>query len=208
MNRNSVSKFTLVLALKVWTDLTLRTGLVQLCSDTAELRVWKAESRDAAQPPRILFCSLQSTQAVFTRWQQKRARMNVTWHRNASFQSKVPRRYSLCFHTVRNIMLMAAVSWTDRCAPRLSSHSLAPLYLYREFHRNCAETKGRSTKTVSPFLKLLRANRPLPWKRNNRRCIILQEEEEEEEEQISSWRENKPEHCGFSKAVMMDEEHV
>lgn len=61
------------MALKLWTDLTLRAGLVKLWSNTAKLRVRKAESRDAAESPRIFFCSLQSPQAVFTGYEKKRA---------------------------------------------------------------------------------------------------------------------------------------
>lgn len=46
--------------------------------------------------------------------------------------------------------------------PTLLWLHLVPLYLYKEFHRNCAETRGRSIKIVSPFRKLLLAKRPLP----------------------------------------------
>lgn len=42
------------------TDLALRAALVQLWSNTAELRMREAESWDAAESPRILLCSLQS----------------------------------------------------------------------------------------------------------------------------------------------------
>lgn len=66
-----------MMALKVWADLTLRAGLVQLWANAAELRMRKAESRDAAESPRILFCSLQSTQAVFTGWRQERAKVKM-----------------------------------------------------------------------------------------------------------------------------------
>lgn len=38
-----------------------------------------------------------------------------------------------------------------------------PLYLYSAFHRNWAETRGRSMKMLSPFLILFLAKRPFPW---------------------------------------------
>lgn len=57
------------------TNLALRAGLVQLRPNTAELGVGKAESRDAAESPRVVLGSLQSTQAVlagYERTQQSR----------------------------------------------------------------------------------------------------------------------------------------
>lgn len=50
--------------------------------------------------------------------------------------------------------------------------SCIPLYLYKEFHRNWAETRGRSKKIVSPFLMLLLAMRPLPWNKNNAPLVL------------------------------------
>lgn len=48
-------------ALRDWTDLALRAGLVQVWSDAAQLWVRKAEPGDTAKPPRILLGRLQST---------------------------------------------------------------------------------------------------------------------------------------------------
>lgn len=50
--------------------------------------------------------------------------------------------------------------------------SCIPLYLYKEFHRNWAETRGRSKKIASPFLMLLLAKRPLPWNKNNAPLVL------------------------------------
>lgn len=63
--------------------------MVQLWSNTAELRVRKAESRDAAESPRIFFGRLQSMQAVFTGWKQKRPRANFASDPNVCSGSKL-----------------------------------------------------------------------------------------------------------------------
>lgn len=107
-----------VLALKLWTDLTLRAGLVQLCSNTAELRVRKAESRDAAESPRIFFCSLQSPQAVFTGYKKKRAKRGQIPTRLKIWAglSDISDKMSILLHEFSHLRwpALSAHSWASR----------------------------------------------------------------------------------------------